>query len=143
MKPALLHATCVSLKGKGVLICGNPGSGKSSLALQLMDRGALLVADDQTFLSQEGEVLIAHAPPSLKGRLEVRGVGLCAFPYQEKTNICLWVDLCEEKDIERLPTSLFIEYYTIKVPHLKIKQNDPLGGIKVELKVGLNDSYPS
>lgn len=141
MKPSFLHATCVTLKGKGVLICGKPGSGKSSLALQLMDRGALLVSDDQTFLTQKGETLIAQPPSSLKGLLEVRGVGICPFPHQDQSPIALWVDICEEKDVERLPNQDFIEYYTIQVPYLKIKKNDPLGAIKVEIKVGLNDTY--
>lgn len=140
MKPTLLHATCITLKGKGVLISGQSGAGKSSLALQLIDRGALLVSDDQTFLSVKGKTLIAQSPPSLKGLMEVRGVGICPFPYQNQTPITLWVDICKEKEVERLPTQYFIDYNTIHVPYLKIKQNDPLSAIKVELKVRLNDS---
>ena len=136
MKPSILHATCVSLQGRGVLICGKPGSGKSSLALCLIDRGAVLVADDQTSVIQEGEALIAQAPPSHKGLMEVRGLGICSFSYQERTPLSLWVELCDENDVERLPQPAFIEYNTIEIPLLKIKENDPLGGIKVELKVG-------
>lgn len=140
MKQSFLHATCVSLKGKGILISGKPGTGKSSLALHLIDRGARLVSDDQTCLISEGKSLIALAPAMHKGKIEVRNVGICVFPYENKVPLSLWVELCEKKDVERLPGPSFIEYNTIKVLLLKLNENDPLGAMKVELKV---ESYGS
>lgn len=139
MKAAPLHGTCVEVKGKGVLITGKPGFGKSSLALQLMDRGALFISDDQTALSQEAGEIVVRAPLALKGLMEVRGVGICQFPCQEKSFLKLFVEICGSIDMERLPEPSFIEYYGIRVPYLKLLKGDPLGAIKVELKVDMKD----
>lgn len=136
-----LHGTCVEVKGRAVLITGKPGSGKSSLALQLMDRGAILIADDQTALSQEEGGIVVRAPLALKGLMEVRGVGICQFPYQEKSFLKLFVEICDRIDVERLPESTYIEYYGIQVPSLKLLKEDPLGAIKVELKVDVNEAH--
>jgi len=135
MKGVSLHGTCVSLNHKAVLICGNPGFGKSSLALQLIDRGAVLVADDQTILTFEEGAVVAEAPPALKGLMEVRGVGICSFPYRDKVSLELCVELCEEDQLERLPQLAFSQHHGIKVPLLKLKRGDPLGAIKIELKL--------
>ncbi len=134
MKPLLLHGTCVEIKGKAVLITGAPGVGKSSLALQLMDRGALLIADDQTLITLEEGVLITSSPPALKGLMEVRGVGICPFPYQEKAPLALCVEIYEDRELERLPEEVTVEYLGIKVGYLLLKKADPLGAIKTELK---------
>lgn len=141
MKDLLLHGTCVEINGKAVLISGQPGIGKSSLALQLIDRGATLVADDQTLIRVEhGGILMASPPPFLKGLMEVRGIGICPFPHQEKSPLQLCVDICEEKEPERLPEPVFVEHLGIKIPCLKLANNDPLGAIKVELRVGLKET---
>ncbi len=135
----LLHGTCVEVSGKAVLITGKPGIGKSSLALQLIDRGAKLVADDQTLLRGERGIIMASPHPTLKGFMEVRGVGICPFPYQEKSPLYLCVNICEEKEPERLPEPTFIEYLGIEIPCLKLVKNDPLNAIKVELTIVLRD----
>lgn len=135
MTDLCLHATSILLDKGGVLISGQPGSGKSSLALQLMDRGAVLISDDQTIITCSKDQLILSPPSSLKGLIEVRGVGICSFPYVEKAPLILCVELSEEDDLERLPDPSFVEYYGIKVPVLRLIKKDPLGMIKVELKV--------
>lgn len=129
------HGTCVEIKGKAVFITGVPGVGKSSLALQLIDRGAILVADDQTLITFEDGKLIARPPQTIKGLLEVRGVGLVSFPYQEKSELSLCVDICDDNSLQRLPEPVFFEYYDSKVPLLKLRRGDPMGAIKIELKV--------
>lgn len=134
-----IHSTSVDIHGSGIMILGKPGMGKSSLALQLIDRGAHLVADDQTQLSYDKEKLVLQPPERLKGMLEVRGVGLCYFSFRKQTSLKLCVEICEEDMLERLPDPLFKEYYEIKVPLLRIKKDDPLGPIKVELKLCHND----
>jgi HPr kinase/phosphorylase len=135
MKPLLIHGTCVEIKQKAVLICGKPGAGKSSLALQLIDRGAILVADDQTMLTLENGHIIAQPPSSLKGLMEVRGIGICTFPYQEKSILGLCVEVSEGEILERLPDPAFQEYLGLQIPLLRLQKHDPLGGMKVELKV--------
>jgi len=135
MKLLSLHATCVEVNGIAVLIKGEPGAGKSSLALQLIDRGAILVADDQTQLTYEEGRIVAQAPQSIKGLLEVRGLGLIFYPFQERALLGLSVEICEKDTVERLPDPSFFEYYDLRVPLLKLVRDDPLGAIKIELKV--------
>src|SRR5690606_32729552 len=77
---ATIHATCVALGDTGILLRGRSGSGKSDLALRLIDGGALLVADDRVALSLEGGRVIARPPAALAGYLEVRGVGPMPVP---------------------------------------------------------------
>jgi serine kinase of HPr protein (carbohydrate metabolism regulator) len=67
---------CVAVDGRGVLIEGPPGSGKSSLALALIDRGAQLVGDDGVTLEPRGGRLWACPPPNIAGKLEIRNVGI-------------------------------------------------------------------
>jgi serine kinase of HPr protein (carbohydrate metabolism regulator) len=74
---ALAHqASCVAIGGRGVLIEGPSGSGKSSLALALIDRGATLVGDDGVLLERRGDRLWALPPPAIEGLIEIRNVGL-------------------------------------------------------------------
>jgi len=81
---AMLHqASCVALQGRALLIEGPPGSGKSSLALALIDRGAELVGDDGVALVPRDGKLWALPPPNIRGLLEVRNVGLIRLPAIE------------------------------------------------------------
>ena len=131
-----LHGTAIEIQGKAVLLTGKPGMGKSSLALQLIDRGAHLVADDQTCLTLEkGEVYVA-CPNALKGLLEVRGVGIYPFPSRNKSPLNLVVEICELDEVLRLPDPTFVQYHNIPIPSLKLAKYDPLGALKVELKMG-------
>lgn len=98
-----IHATCVALDGVGILLRGPSGSGKSDLALRLIDRGARLVADDRVVLRAEGDEVLAEAPPSLRGLLEVRGVGPVSVPSIPSIGIALIVDLAPAEEVERLP----------------------------------------
>jgi serine kinase of HPr protein (carbohydrate metabolism regulator) len=96
-----LHATTVALGGRAVIIGGRSGSGKSDLALRLFDRGFVLVSDDQTYLRIVDGKLIASAPPAIRGKIEVRGIGIVAVECVEEAAVCLVVELASE--IERLP----------------------------------------
>ena len=97
----MLHATTVALNGRAVILAGRSGSGKSDLALRLLDRGFVLVSDDQTMVRKSGDRLIASAPPTIKGQLEVRGIGIVAVDQADDVPVCLYVELASE--IERLP----------------------------------------
>ncbi|MBX9785710.1 MAG: HPr kinase/phosphatase C-terminal domain-containing protein [Alphaproteobacteria bacterium] len=131
-----LHGTAIEVQGKAVLLTGKPGTGKSSLALQLIDRGACLVADDQTYLTFDKEEVYVSCPDALKGLLEVRGVGIYPFPSQNKSPLSLVVEICELEEVLRLPDPTFVQYHNIPIPSLKLAKYDPLGALKVELKMG-------
>ena len=96
-----LHASTVALDGRAVMISGPSGSGKSDLALRLLDRGFVLVSDDQTIVRRDGEKLIASAPPTISGKLEIRGVGIVAMEHVDDIPVALLVELTS--DIQRLP----------------------------------------
>lgn len=97
-----VHASCVAVGGRGVLILGPSGAGKSSLALQLMAYGASLVADDQTQLWVEADLLLATAPEAIQGMIEARGIGILRAAYLLKAEIVLVIDL-GETETARLP----------------------------------------
>ncbi len=97
-----LHATCVAVGEAGVLLTGPSGSGKSALALALMAYGAVLVADDQTVLAVQGDVVVATCPPAIKGMIEARGMGLLNAETRERVAIRLVVDLGQTESL-RLP----------------------------------------
>ena len=88
-----IHASCVELAGAGILLRGPSGSGKSDLALRLIDSGARLVADDRTDLVVEDGRLIASSPAPIAGKLEVRGVGILALPVVARSRVGIAVDL--------------------------------------------------
>lgn len=99
---ACIHATCVAIDGRGVLLIAASGAGKSDLALRLIDRGAVLVSDDytQVTLSDDGTP-VASAPASIAGQIEVRGIGIVRMPYVSAIPVRLAVDL--DRTPERMP----------------------------------------
>ena len=96
-----LHATAVAVDGRAVLISGPSGSGKSDLALRLLDHGFTLVSDDRTIVRKDNDRLIASAPPNIQGKLEVRGIGIVDMEATGDVPVALIVELTS--DIERLP----------------------------------------
>ena len=76
----LANVTCVAVEGRGLLIQGPPASGKSTLALALIDRGAVLVGDDGVTLEGRSDRLWALPPPNIAGKLEIRGIGIVTVP---------------------------------------------------------------
>jgi serine kinase of HPr protein (carbohydrate metabolism regulator) len=96
-----LHASAVAGDGRAVLIMGPSGAGKSDLALRLLDRGFTLVSDDQTLVRRDGDRLIASAPGTIAGKLEIRGVGIVDMECVANVPVCLLVELTS--DIQRLP----------------------------------------
>jgi len=114
------HATCVDIDGAGVLLRGPSGSGKSDLALRLIDGGARLVADDCTRLTLADGRLIASAPPEIAGRMEVRGLGIMDFEKRAETPLRLVIDLVAPGAVERLPKSATIEVFGVCLPLLRL-----------------------
>lgn len=110
---ALIHGSAVAIDGAGILLLGAPGTGKSDLALRLIDlpgcgtggplRSAQLVADDQVSIRREGMDLIATAPATLSGKLEIRGLGIAEVPVLVSAPLRLAVRLTPSAEIERMP----------------------------------------
>lgn len=96
-----VHASTVAIDGRAVLITGPSGSGKSDLALRLIDRGFVLVSDDRTIVRRDGDRLLASAPPQITGKLEIRGIGIIEMEAASDVPIALIVELTG--DIQRLP----------------------------------------
>lgn len=111
----LLHASCVSVNGNGVLICGAAGSGKSSLALNLIALGAELVTDDQTLIRRENKNLIARCPETISHLIEARGLGILTPPTRSDVALTLVVDL-ETVQSQRVPPPEAYELFGITLP---------------------------
>ena len=99
-----LHASCVAVGTRAVLICGAAGSGKSALALALLAYGAALVADDRTVVRKVEGWPVASAPSGFSGLIEARGVGVLAASVCTAARIVLKVDL-DQAETDRLPPS--------------------------------------
>jgi len=97
----MIHASTVASEGRAVVISGPSGSGKSDLALRLLDRGFTLVSDDQTLIRRENGRLLASPPPTIAGKLEVRGIGIVEMEHLEDVPVGLFVELTGE--FERMP----------------------------------------
>jgi hypothetical protein len=91
--PFVHQASAVAIGGRALLIEGPPGSGKSSLALALIDRGAGLIGDDAVQLQRMGDALVASAPPNITGLIELRGVGLVRLPVAPPAPVALILTL--------------------------------------------------
>jgi len=132
-----VYATCVAMEENGawraVLLRGPSGSGKSDLALRLTGDGARLVADDQTALTDRDGALLASAPDSIAGRLEVRGVGVVDIAHLDGVPVALVCDLCELSQVPRLPDAECVSLAGIEIPRLRVFPFESSAPAKVRL----------
>lgn len=127
-----VHATTVVRSDHAVMIGGKSGSGKSDVALQLIDRGYTLVSDDQTMLSCKDDELYASAPPSISGKMEIRGLGIVDMPVKEDVRVCLYVALGESPD--RLPPDGDTEQLMgCDIPRMALMGNSPSAAIRIDM----------
>jgi len=137
-RPAV-HADCVLAGTCGVLIRGGAGSGKTSLADALIEaarqRGhlGLLVADDYAHLTNEDGRLLARVPDTIRGRMEVRGVGLMEARHLAKARVGLVVDLVPAEQLDRLPDAPLLETCLegVQLPLLRCPENDLLTSLRL------------
>lgn len=135
------HATAIAVGNVGVIIHGPSGSGKSSLALRALDHTpnaylaapVVLISDDQVILDRRGDEVFASSPATIRGKLEVRGIGIVDAPHTTTPiPVNLLVRLTHRAEIERLPAPLDQEDL-LGVPFnvIKIDPEDPAAVAKL------------
>ena len=129
----LLHATAVAIDGRAVLLRGVSGSGKSDLALRLIDAGARLVADDQSELCRQGDRIIVRAPATIAGLIEVRGIGIMRLDALAEAPVALVVDLVPLEEIERLPARHSETILGLTLPLIRVAPFDASAAAKLRL----------
>lgn len=128
MSGPTIHACAVAVNGIGVLIKGKSGSGKTSLALGLVERGqsqfgnAAMVADDRVTLEHRIEGLYASSPKLLAGRVEIRGFGIARIDYLDEIQLGLLVELVPDEQIQRMPAPSTIAINECSLPHLTVPE---------------------
>ena len=133
---ALIHASAVRFSGKGVLLLGPSTSGKSDLALRLIDAGAVLIADDQVQLSLVDDHLHAGPPKCLAGLIELRGMGIMRVPFEESL-LDLAVDLKASGTVfDPLPEPATVSWHGVDLP--KIELDATAQSAVARIKMALN-----
>lgn len=123
-----MHATCVVIAERGILIVGPSGSGKSILAMTLLaeakrrNKFAACAGDDQVFLETANGRLIAHAPQPTFGKMEMHGAGIVAVASIPSAVVDLVAELAAPEQIERMPSSREITVEGVTLPLLKVPQ---------------------
>jgi HPr kinase/phosphorylase len=128
----LLHASCVDLRGTGVVLLGPSGCGKSDLALRLIDGGARLVADDRIAIEHRGDRLIARPPQAIAGLIEVRGMGIMRIDHCPSSAVGLVVALCATPP-PRLPERVTYQVLGAALPCLELDPRTPSACAKIRL----------
>jgi HPr kinase/phosphorylase len=127
-----VHGTAVEIGGWAVLLTGKSGSGKSDLALRLLDRGATLVGDDYVDLRETTNMPCIRPAEKLAGKLEIAGLGIFERSYRPESPLRLIIELGEEG--ERHPVSWPLrDLQGWSVPLLRMDGFATSAPIKVEL----------
>lgn len=130
------RASCVALGGRGLLIEGPPGSGKSSLALALIDRGATLVGDDGVVLELRDGRLWALPPPNIAGLIEIRNVGLVALPAAPAPlALAVRLDVAAPRYIE---TAEQLDLAGARLPLIRLWPDSPALALRAEWALRLH-----
>ena len=132
-----IHATCVAINGCGVLIIGKSGLGKSDLALRLINnKGAVLVSDDRTDINVENDKIYASSPNTIKGMLEVRGIGIINLDSCNQAEVKLVISLVDDMaKIERMPAEKFYCLKDVKIPMIDLYSFEVSAVDKVVIKL--------
>jgi HPr kinase/phosphorylase len=127
----MIHGTMVDVYGIGILIVGKPGIGKSEVALDLIERGHRLVADDVVMLAKKNNVLMATPTEMNKHFMEIRGLGVIdimsmfgirAIRYKKRLEVVLELNLWKEsQDIERTGLNhVFSSILGLNIPRIQL-----------------------
>ena len=128
----MVHGSAVAIGGLGVLLLGPSASGKSDLALRLIDRGAKMIGDDILYIKSTDNVPQLEYAPSIAGKSEVRGVGICPVEYVTSAPLRLIVEFAQ--DIDRMPAEdMRTMIADFSVPLVKLDAFQVSSALKVEL----------
>lgn len=135
-----IDGVAVAIGEEAVLLRGKPGSGRSDLALRLIDEGARLISDEQVELERRGDNVFAMVPAlmpeHLIGRIEARGLGIVPVPHVSVALPLSWVfDMMPWPEIERMPAAEQADYLGVAVPVLKLDPFGPSAAAKLRLAV--------
>ena len=129
-----IHSTSVVIDDNGVLILGDSGSGKSDLALRLIDNGATLISDDVSICRKNSNNIYLYCPPEIKGLLEVREIGIITVPFVERIKLRLVVNL-KSNNNERFPKDSSFRILGIKIPIINIEGKNSSAVAKIKVKL--------
>ena len=129
-----MHSSSVVIDDNGVLILGDSGSGKSDLALRLIDNGATLISDDVSICKKNLNNIYLYCPPEIKGLLEVREIGIITVPFVERIKLRLVVNL-KSNNNERFPKESSFRILGIKIPIINIEGKNSSAVAKIKVKL--------
>ena len=132
-----VHGTSVSIDGDGVLFRGPPGSGKSDLALRMINCGAQLVSDDQVCLTRRNDNIFMSSPQIIRNSMEVRGIGIVNSIAQKEAPLILVLNMLPNNVANRMPIWHLCTYLDIKVPAVEFAPFEISAHLKVKLAVNL------
>ncbi len=131
--PRTLHGTVVALDGLGVLLIGPSGSGKSDLALRLVEAGWRLVADDRVVIDLVDGRPTASAPALLAGLIEARGVGIVPVPCLSHAEVVLVALLTQPNLIERYPEAETFPIENVQISTIRLAPFEASAPVKLRL----------
>lgn len=146
---ATIHACAVLYEGRGVLVRGASGAGKSRLVLDLLDdalargRDAALIADDRVVVLAAHGRLVARTPTTIAGLIELRGLGIVTLPHEPAAVIALVVDI-EETLPPRMPEdeARFAVLDGLRLPCLRLWRDDHRAVLRVRNALRALDENP-
>ena len=132
-----VYGTSIVLNGNAVLFRGPSASGKSDLALRVIDAGGKLVADDQTLLTREQDTLVASCPDTIAGQLEVRGIGIVPVETVRRAPLVLVLDMTPYEQVDRIPEIRTCSYLGLEIPLMPLAPFEASAAAKVSLALRL------
>jgi HPr kinase/phosphorylase len=130
-----IHATAIAIDEQGILLTGKSGSGKSDLALRLIEQGAQLISDDRVELIKKGPQVIAMAPQTIQGKLEIRGLGIIHLHHLNAAPVRLVIDL--DGQVERMPEKKTQQFEGVDVPTFSLNAFESSTPAKVSMALAI------